>query len=220
MRRTVGPRAQGALDVAQLRLGRRPLLRRRRRWLLPLAAPRPQRWLIAILLSNVFLTSLALHARDILPEPVNPKLDVLVRMRGWQEAFQQLEPVVTEPRIAGLPILADQRILITQSLYNWRQHKVRALYWNPEGTRDNHYLLQHSLPNKIGPDVLLVTANPKPDAITSRFAIVRPMKSVRIEVAKERFVEVHTFFLRGFLGYNQQTYMEQAGSSAPVLETP
>lgn len=188
--------------------------------LVPLAAPRPQRWLIAIQLSNVILTSLALHARDILPEPVNPKLDVLVRMRGWHEAFQQLETVVTEPRIAGLPILADQRILITQSLYNWRQHKVRAVYWNPEGKRDNHYLLQHSLPNKIGPDVLLVTANPKPDAITSRFAIVRPMKSVRIEVADKRFVEVHTFFLRGFLGYNQQTYMEQAGSSAPVLDTP
>ena len=27
-------------------------------------------------------------------------------------------------------------------------------------------------------------------------------------------------FLRGFLGYNQQTYMEQSGSSAPVLDTP
>ena len=189
--------------------------------LIPLAAPRPQRWLAAILLSNVALTSLALHARDILSDPVHPKLDVLVRMRGWQEAFHQLEPVITEPRIAGLPVLADQRILITQALYNWRQHKVRALYWNPDGLRDNHYLLQHSLPNKIGSDVLLVTANPKPDAITSRFAIVRPMKSVRIEVAENRFVEVHTFFLRGFLGYTQQAYMEQAGGDAsPAMDTP
>src|SRR3989344_253178 len=188
--------------------------------LVPLAAPRPHRWLIAILLSNVILTSLALHARDILTDPVNPKLDVLVRMRGWDEAFRQLEPVITEPRIAGLPVLTDQRVLITQALYNWRQHKVRAFYWNPEGKRDNHCLLQHSLPNKIGPDVLLLTADPKPDEITSRFAIVRPMKSVRIEVADQRFVEVHAFFLRGFLGYNQQTYMEQSGGSAPVLDTP
>lgn len=188
--------------------------------LVPLAAPRPHRWLIAILLSNVILTSLALHARDILTDPVNPKLDVLVRMRGWDEAFRQLEPVITEPRIAGLPVLTDQRVLITQALYHWRQHKVRAFYWNPEGKRDNHYLLQHSLPNKIGPDVLLLTADPKPDEITSRFAIVRPMKSVRIEVADQRFVEVHAFFLRGFLGYNQQTYMEQSGGSAPVLDTP
>lgn len=189
--------------------------------LVPLAAPRPRRWLWAILLSNVALTSLALHARDLLPAPVPARLDALVRMRGWQEAFQQLEPVITEPRIAGLPVLADQRLLITQALYNWRHHKVRAFYWNPDGLRDNHYLLQHSLPNKIGPDVLLVTGNAKPDDITSRFAIVRPMKSVRIEVAENRFVEVHTFFLRGFLGYTQQAYMDQAGGgTAPTMDTP
>ena len=38
--------------------------------------------------------------------------------------------------------------------------------------------------------------------------------------ADKRYVEVHAFFLRGFLGYNQQTYMEQSGGSAPVLDTP
>ena len=188
--------------------------------LVPLASPRPTGWLVAVLATNLVLTSVTLHLRDIVGPTLTSKLDVLVRMRGWHEAFQQLEPVVTEPRIAGLPLLADHRLLITQALYNWRQHKVRAFYWNPEGKRDNHYLLQHSLPNKIGPDVLLLTADPKPDEITSRFAIVRPMKSVRIEVADKRYVEVHAFFLRGFLGYNQQTYMEQSGSSAPVLDTP
>lgn len=179
--------------------------------LAPLATPGQRRWLIAVLASNVLLTSMALHARDMLSDPVPAKLDVLVRMRGWQEAFHQLEPVITDPRIAGLPILTDQRLTITQALYNLRQHKVRAFFWNPQGSRDNHYLLQHSLPNKIGQDLLLITANPKPDEITARFAIVRPMKSVRVEVAENRFIEVHAFFLRGFLGYTQGTDMEHVG---------
>lgn len=188
--------------------------------LIPLAAPRPQKWLIAMLASNLVLTSLALHARDLLPEPAPARLDALVRMRGWQEVFKEIEPVIQEPVITGLPVLTDQRVLITQALYNWRHHRIRAFYWNPNAERNNHYQLQHSLPNKIGPDVLLITANPKPDDITGRFAIVRHMKSARVEVAKNRYVVLHAFFLRGFLGYTQQAYMEQSGGRPDSLETP
>lgn len=188
--------------------------------LIPLAARRPRAWLVVMLVSNLVLTSAALHVRDLLPEPTASRLDALVRMRGWHESFKDIEPVLLEPVITGLPILTDSRVLITQALYNWRAHKIRAFYWNPAALKNNHYLLQHSLPNKIGPDVLLITANPKPDDITHRFAIVRHMKSTRIKVAENRYVEMHAFFLRGFLGYDQQTYMEQSGSSVTSMETP
>lgn len=188
--------------------------------LIPLAARRPQGWLVAMLLSNLALTSAALHVRDVLPEPTASRLDALVRMRGWQESFKDIEPVLLEPVVTGLPVLADSRVLITQALYNWRAHKIRAFYWNPAALKNNHYLLQHSLPNKIGPDVLLITANPKPDDITQRFAIVRHMKSTQVKVAENRYVVMHAFFLRGFLGYDQQTYMEQSGSPVTSMETP
>lgn len=61
--------------------------------------------------------------------------------------------------------------------------------------------------------MLLVTASPQPDSITNRFAIVRHMKSTKVQVAANRYVELHTFFLRGFLGYTQQAYMEQSGGA-------
>ena len=180
--------------------------------LIPLAAPRPHRWLAIVLGGNLLLTAVVMHVRDVVPGPVPHYLDAMWRMRGWQEAFADLAPVLNDPVVSGLPVLADQRLLITQAAYNWRSHGVKTLYWNPRGLRNNHYELTQSLPDRIGPDMLLLSASPRPDAITQRFAIVRHMKSTVVPVSSDRKIELHVFFLRGFLGYTQQSYMEQSGS--------
>lgn len=166
-----------------------------------LADPRPNGWLVAVLLSNLVLTSAVLHLRDIVGPTLPSKLDVLVRMRGWDTAFQQLTPAITDPTTTGLPVLTDQRLLITHAAYHWRDHHVRTLYWNPQGTRNNHYEITHSLPDQVGADVLLVTSQREPTHITSRFATARLMASTRVPVGPDRSVELHAFFLRGFLGY-------------------
>ncbi|MDX9844916.1 MAG: glycosyltransferase family 39 protein [Aquabacterium sp.] len=166
-----------------------------------LADPRPKGWLVAVLLSNIVLTSVVLHLRDIVGPTLPSKLDVLVRMRGWDQAFQQLTPAITDPTTTGLPVLTTQRLLITHTAYHWREHHVRTLYWNPQGTRNNHYEITHSLPDKVGADVLLVTSQREPTDITSRFATSRLMASTRVPVGPDRSVELHAFFLRGFLGY-------------------
>jgi hypothetical protein len=185
--------------------------------LVPLSSPRPTRWLTVALVSNLVLTSAVLHLRDIVGPNLPSNLDVMVRMRGWQEAFDNLSPVLDEPVVTGLPILADQRLLITQAAYNWRRHQITTLYWNPQGTANNHYELTHSLPNKVGADVLLVTDKAQPTDITKRFAIVRHMQSTKVATGPDRSIELHVFFLRGFLGYTQQTYLEQSGANAPSL---
>ena len=172
--------------------------------LLRLADPRPNGWLVAVLLSNIVLTSAVLHLRDIVGPTLPSKLDVLVRMRGWDTAFQQLTPAIQDPTTAGLPVLTDQRLLITHAAYHWRNHRVRTLYWNPQGTRNNHYEITHSLPDQMGADVMLVTSQREPTHITSRFATARLMASTRVPVGPDRSVELHAFFLRGFLGYGQR----------------
>ncbi|WP_290644727.1 hypothetical protein, partial [Aquabacterium sp.] len=141
--------------------------------------------------------------------------DVLVRMRGWQEAFADLAPELEDPVVTGLPVLTDSRLLITEAAYHWRRYNVQTLAWNPKQQRQDHYEMTRSLPNKVGADVLLLTSNPKPDDITKRFAIIRPMKSTTIAVGPDRTVEMHLFFLRGFLGYDQKTYLEQSGADKP-----
>jgi hypothetical protein len=184
--------------------------------LVPLAAPRPVKWLVAVLVSNLVLTSLALHLRDLAGPTLPSKYDVLVRMRGWQEAFADLAPELDDPVVIGLPVLTDTRLLITEAAYHWRRHNVQTLMWNPKQQRQDHYEMTRSLPNKVGADVLLLTDNPNPTNITQRFAIIRPLKSTKVAVGPDRQVELHLFFLRGFLGYDQKTYLEQSGADKPT----
>jgi 4-amino-4-deoxy-L-arabinose transferase-like glycosyltransferase len=179
--------------------------------LVPLAAPRPQRWLAVMLGGNLLLTTAVMHMRDIAGGPVPHQLDAMWRMRGWQEAFAELAPTLKDPVVSGLPVLTDQRVLITQAAYNWRQLGIQTLFWNPKGTRNNHYELTQSLPDRIGPDVLLLSTSRQPDAITQRFAIVRHLKSSVVQVSSDRQIELHLFFLRGFLGYTPQSYIDQSG---------
>lgn len=169
--------------------------------LLRLADPRPNGWLIAVLVSNFVLTATVLHLRDIAGPNLPSKLDALVRMRGWDAAFQDLKPAIQDPTTVSLPVLTDQRLLITQAAYNWRDEDVRMLYWNPQGTRNNHYEIKHSLPDHIGADVILVTSSKNPSGILQRFATSRLMKSTRVAVGPDRHIELHAYFLRGFLGY-------------------
>lgn len=183
--------------------------------LVPLAAPRPTNWLIAVLATNLVLTSITLHLRDIMGPTMSSKLDVLVRMRGWQEAFNDLAPELEDPVVTGLPVLTDARLLITEAAYYWRRYNVRTLAWNPKQQRQDHYEMTRSLPNKVGADVLLLTSEPKPDEITKRFAIIRHLKSTKVAVGPDRSVEMHLFFLRGFLGYDHKTYLEQSGADKP-----
>lgn len=169
--------------------------------LLRLADPRPNGWLVAVLLSNIVLTSTALHLRNMVGPTLPSKFDVLVRMRGWNTAFQQLTPTIQAPTTVGLPVLTDQRLLITHAAYHWRDQGVRTLYWNPKGTRNNHYEMTHSLPDQMGADVVLITSKRNPSRIISRFATARMMGSTSVPVGPDRKVELYAFFLRGFLGY-------------------
>ncbi|MBC7700135.1 MAG: glycosyltransferase family 39 protein [Massilia sp.] len=181
--------------------------------LVPLAAPRPNKWLAVVLISNLVLTSLVLHAKDIGGDKLPSKYDILVRMRGWQEAFDQLAPVMEEPTIAGLPVLADKRLLLSQTSYHWRRFNPKVVAWNPKNLQTSHYELTQSLSNKVGQDMVLVTDEANPKAILQRFAIVREMKSVVVPTGPDRQLALHVFFLRGFLGYDEKSYLEQSGAS-------
>jgi hypothetical protein len=180
--------------------------------LITLAARRPTGWLLAVLASNLLLCGVVVHMRDVAGPGMSSKYDALVRMRGWQEAFHDLGPELEDPIVKGAPLLTDTRLYITQAAYHWRDKKLVTLYWNPRGSQKNHYEMTRSLPNKVGPDVILLSANRNPTEITQRVAITRHLKSTKIAVGPDRNIEMHLFFLRGFLGYDLQTYLEQSGT--------
>ncbi len=180
--------------------------------LVSMSAPRPTRWFTAVLAVNLLLTGAVLHARDMAGDKLPSKFDILVRMRGWQEAFAQLQPDLQHPVVRGLPVLTDSRLLITESAYHLRDLNVQTVIWNPKGTAHNHYEMTRSLPNKVGQDVLLISDDPQPTAILNRFAIVKPLRDIKVATGPDRHLALHLFFLRGFLGYDESTYQEQSGA--------
>ncbi|MES2088801.1 MAG: hypothetical protein V4532_02270, partial [Pseudomonadota bacterium] len=182
--------------------------------LVSLATPRPKHWLTAVVLSNLILTGLVVHARDIGGDNLPSRLDMLVRMRGWEQAYAKLAPTLEEPTIKGLRVMADNRVLLTQSLYQWRRHNIDIVAWNPKGLRQDHYQFKHSFEDKVGQDVIFVSDRANPQDVLKRFAIVREMNQVHVPIGPDRAIDLHVFFLRGFLGYNDQSYQDQSGSAS------
>lgn len=182
--------------------------------LVPLSAPRPTGWFWVVLASNLVLTGIVLHARDVMGDKLPAKADVLVRMRGWDAAFGQLGSLLNDPRVQGLAVVADKRLLLTQGAYQWRDHKPRIMAWNPQGTRSDHYQLQHSMPNTVGQDVLVLTDSPSPDHILDRFAFKRELGHAVVQTGPGRQIDLYLYLARGFVGYDNKTYIEQSGTAA------
>lgn len=181
--------------------------------LVPLSAPRPQAWFWVVLASNLILTGIVLHARDVMGDKLPAKADVLVRMRGWDAAFGQLDPLLKDPRVKGLPIVADKRLLLAQAAYQWRSHQPRIMAWNPTGEHGDHYQLQRSMPNTVGQDVLLLTDAPDPDYILNRFAFKRELGRSVVQVGPGRQITLYLYLARGFVGYDNKTYTQQSGTA-------
>lgn len=186
--------------------------------LVPLSVPRPNKWLWFAMATNLVLTGAVIHARDILGDRMPSKADVLVRMRGWESAFAQLDSLLADPRVQGLPVVADKRLLLTQAAYHWRAHQPRIMAWNPKGLRQDHYQLQHSMPNTVGQDVLILSESAQPDAMLARFAFKRELGRAVVSVGSDRQLELHLFLARGFVGYDNATYEEQSGTAGDQSE--
>lgn len=188
--------------------------------MVPLAAPRPNIWLMIVLAGNIAGSVGTVYVRELVGPNLPAQADVLARTRGWEAVFHQITPAVNEPVVRGLPFLTDDPELMAQSIYHLRGMRLQHLYWNPTGAQTHHYATQQSLPNRVGADVLLLTHPGQEAAIAARFAWVRPLQDVvvRTEDGAER--QFKLMLLRGFLGYDDATYRQQSGTAAPSMETP
>lgn len=188
--------------------------------MVPLAAARPNGWLVAVIVANLAGSIGAVYVRDLGGPSLSPKLDVLAGTRGWEAVFHEVMPAVSEPVVRGLPILSDDPLLMAQSTYYLRGLRLEHLYWNPTGTQAHHYATRQSLPNRVGADVLLLTHPGNETAIAARFAWVRPLKDVSVPTGPGSERTLRLVLLRGFLGYDDATYRLQSGTLAPSMETP
>jgi hypothetical protein len=181
--------------------------------LVPLSAARPRIWFWLILASNVLLTAVVLHARDVMGDHLPAKADALVPVRGWSSGFAQLTPLLDDPRVQGLSVVAEKRQLLAQASYQWRERRPTIMAWNPTSQRRDHYQVQQSMPNQVGQDVLVLSDSANPSEILDRFAFKRELGHSVVQIGPDRQLRLYLHLARGFVGYDNKTYLEQSGTA-------
>jgi len=169
---------------------------------------RRQRAVHWVLISNLVLVAITTHASDLAHltgRPLPAKLDAFARMRGWDRAFAQVRQGIPALSLPGQPaptVLAEDRVLLAQAAYQWRDLDVHPVAWNPRGGMEDHYELTTRLQPEPGRQWLLLTQTDMAAApIRARFERNDAVAHARVEVAPGRFVELHAYLLSGFLGY-------------------
>lgn len=127
----------------------------------------PSRWLTVATLVGVGMVSLVAGAGDLRrlaprPDAAASSWDVWERMRGWDDALNELRPALKAH--PGLPVLADSRNLIAHARYAWRdlERPVQAIPF--DGPPRNHYemLAGPAARSMSGPWLLLSAGPPAP----------------------------------------------------------
>lgn len=108
------------------------------------AVPRLARLRGAALLLVLQLSLIsAISSAPVWLQDTQPKLasaiDPWRRMRGWHDAFAELEPHL-RAQPGGLVVI-ESRLALAQAAYHWRHADVRRAAWTPQAVPDHHYQL-------------------------------------------------------------------------------
>ncbi|MBI5334815.1 MAG: glycosyltransferase family 39 protein [Burkholderiales bacterium] len=170
--------------------------------LMPAAGLR-RRALAVLVGSNLALTLLVAHLPDLARASgatLPSRLDVFVRMRGWDRAFADLQTRLPELAQPGTIVLSDDRLLLTEAAYQWRALNVRPVAWNPEGGVRDHYELTTRFAPRPGQPIVLLARDGEPRHVLEHFARVERIPPAIIRVGPDRTAEVHAFRLGGWIG--------------------
>ena len=102
-----------------------------------------------------------------------------VEVKGWDQFGNQLGEVLGEYPDATL--LSSERPLLAQAVYQVRPHPNNIVYWNPKRAINNHYAITTSIDDKLGKNFILVTSEPYPKEVTSRFKSMVKLNDISID---------------------------------------
>lgn len=186
--------------------------------LMPTAGLR-RRALAVLVGSNLALTLLVAHLPDIARAAgatLPSRLDIFVRMRGWDAAFAELATRLPELARPGTIVLSDDRLLLTEAAYQWRAFNVRPVAWNPEGGVRDHYELTTRFAPRPGQPIVLLARGPQPRQVLEHFARVERVAPAIVRVGPDRTAEVHAFRLGGWIGPPTAYGAGRPGAAQPL----
>ena len=161
-----------------------------------------RRLLIVGLAINVALLGFAYHWQQVLVA-VNgkntSKFNFYKRAQGWDGLGRQLKPILAAHSDAVL--IADNRTLLAHMLYEVRDLKPAAASWNPSGKPSDHYKLTTDLRPYIGRDALLISTDPVGTDLSSRFARIDKLATLKAPIDAQTSRTMDVYLLRDFKGY-------------------
>jgi hypothetical protein len=196
-----------------------------------LQAEQPHRrlrgWYVALAL-QVLLIGVVTLANDLaqaLHRPLPRQLDVWARMRGWDEAFNQLRPAADgfwQQRLAeaGMEgptpvVLGSDRAVLANGSYAWRKHPPRWLAWRDAGKPvHNHFQLTSPVQAADRPVPLLIVSDGPLDAELRAALDGPPQRLAVADVPQSPGRSVHLELWRAELA--PQQVMAQGPGRAPT----
>ncbi|MBR7158583.1 MAG: glycosyltransferase family 39 protein [Alphaproteobacteria bacterium] len=129
----------------------------------------------------------------------NPKLDIMKRAKGWDEAGRQISLLQQEnPQIL---LLADERKILTPLLYYVRPFPETVYKWNPAGRIKDHYDLTTDLNSAIGKDFLVLTRFAPAKDFSCCFEKVTELEPINIAIYPDYSLNLKLYKLENFKGY-------------------
>jgi hypothetical protein len=160
------------------------------------------RWLIAAILLNVVIMLGAYHYTQGVQwfgVELTGKTDPFKRVRGWDQLARQY--AARQALAPQALLMSGDRDLLAQLSYHLRLHPDQIVSWNPGQNIRHQYDLMHPLGQPyIGCDMLMVSNEPLPESLASRFTAVETLEPLHVQIHKDWDLKYKVYRLKGFRG--------------------
>lgn len=140
-------------------------------------------------------------ARGMLGIAHKSSTDPMKRLRGWDEAGEQISAILAAH--PGARLMGDERKVIATLIYYVRPHPFDVVKWNPTGRIDDHFDQTSVLEPGEG-ELIYVSQHPgNLLGIEPYFARAEKLADIRIPLYADYAREVTVWRLEGFKGYGR-----------------
>ncbi len=160
------------------------------------------RWLIAAIILNAVIMLGAYHytqGAQWFGVEMTGRTDPFKRVRGWDQLAEQY--AARQALAPQALLMSGDRDLLAQLGYHLRLHPDQIVSWNAgQGIRHQYDLKNPLGQSHIGQDMLIVTNEPLPEALTKRFNAVETLEPLHVQIHKDWALQYKVYWLKGFRG--------------------
>jgi 4-amino-4-deoxy-L-arabinose transferase-like glycosyltransferase len=161
-----------------------------------------RRWLIAAILLNVIVMLGAYHytqGAQWFGVEMTGKTDPFKRVRGWDQLAEQY--TARQALAPHALLMSGDRDLLAQLGYHLHLRPEHIVSWNAGQGIRHQYDLMHPLGQPhIGHDMLMVSNEPLPEALISRFDAVEVLEPLHVQIHKDWALNYKVYWFKGFRG--------------------